>query len=134
MDFFPNGSTHSNEVRDRLLHCTQCWHCTAASRGEVLSPESTTKGLRVLVFKGGTDAPDQGVIRGNPGYPTGKQRGRESKPTITHYTSDLSNFAKHIVRNKASLIKTQFSALLIDSYNFQLFQMNLATMLFNTDI
>ena len=24
-------------------------------------------------------------------YPIAKQRGRESKPTITHYTSDLSN-------------------------------------------
>ena len=24
-----------NEVRDMLLHFTQCWPCTAASRGEV---------------------------------------------------------------------------------------------------
>ena len=41
-----------NEVRERLLHCTQRWLCTAASRGEVAPLENTIKGLRVLVFKG----------------------------------------------------------------------------------
>ena len=49
-----------NEVRDRLLHCTQRWLCTAASRGEVAPLENTIEGLRVL---------------GNLGCPTGKERG-----------------------------------------------------------
>ena len=30
--YFPTGSKPTL-VRDKLLHCTQCWHCTAASRG-----------------------------------------------------------------------------------------------------
>ena len=49
-------------------------------------PESIIKDLRVLVFKGGSDAPDQGVIRGNPCDPTGKQRRRESKPYVPFHS------------------------------------------------
>ena len=67
--------------------------CIAPNAGIALPPaKGKSRRLRMPIgptgsgIQGQTSAPDQGVIEGNLGYPTGKQRGRESKHNIPfHY-------------------------------------------------
>ena len=63
--------------------------CIAPNAGIALPPaKGKFRRLRMPIgpmgsgVQGQTSAPDQGVIEGNLGYPTGKQRGRESKHSI----------------------------------------------------
>ena len=57
-------------------HCTQCWHCTAASKGEVHPSEVLLEHFQGLL-------PRTREQSGKPGWSTGKQRRQESKPPFS---------------------------------------------------
>ena len=81
----PIGST--------LLFKSGIGSCIAPKAGIALPPaKGKSCHLRIPIgptgsgVQGETGAPDQGVTKGNLGYPTGKQRGRESKHNIPFHS------------------------------------------------
>ena len=63
--YFPIGSKPTL-VRDKLLHCTQCWHCTAASRGGGIPTGECHQGPQGPGVQRWRVAPGPGSSHGEP--------------------------------------------------------------------